>query len=98
MFNSLRETRDWTSGSLVMNLEMKESDYFFIYDHLNSEVAEDIVRQYLKFRGDDGSAKDIKIHHNPNTHIVSITGRVDYLDNDETQYEHKPDYLSYKFY
>ena len=64
MFNSLRETRKWDGGVLEMVLEMRESDYFSIYDNLSPKVAEDIIKQYLRFRGDDGRAKDIQINHN----------------------------------
>ncbi len=98
MFNSVRETREWASGLLRMNLEMKESDYFSIYDNLNNEVAKDIIDQYLKFRGDDGRAKDIQINHNANSHIVSISGSIHYLENDKTEYKYNPNHISHKFY
>ncbi len=87
MFNSLRETRKWDRGLIEMILEMRESDYFSIYDNLNPKVAEDIIKQYLRFRGDDGRARNIRISHNTNTHIVSISGDIHYLDNDKTHQE-----------
>ena len=90
MFNSLRETRKWDGGVLEMVLEMRESDYFSIYDNLSPKVAEDIIKQYLRFRGDDGRAKDIQINHNTNTHIVRISGNIHYFDNDKSHLDYLP--------
>ena len=60
MFNSVRETREWVNvGTIRMNVEMKEQDFFTIYDDL-SFVAKDIVKQYLEYRGDDGRAQTFK--------------------------------------
>ena len=43
-----------------MVLEMRER-LFSIYDNLSPKVAEDIIKQYLRFRGDDGRAKIFRL-------------------------------------
>ncbi len=99
VFNSVRETREWVNvGTIRMNVEMKEQDFFTIYDDLSFEVAKDIVKQYLEYRGDDGRAQDIQIYHDSNSHMVNISATLHYLGNDHTDYKHSPSHLRPRLY
>lgn len=85
MINSIRETRARKEDLYNVLLEIPEEEYFQIYNDVDEKSAEDILSEYLNYRGDDGRYSDIRIQHNKNIHIVNIYANLHYLDNDHTE-------------
>lgn len=70
-------------GSNTLYLDVPEDDYFFSYDSISKESAEDIVKNYFDMRGKDGIPHIKDIEHDSATHKVEITVEV------ELEREHK---------
>lgn len=82
MLNAIRETRSVKDGLHSIKLEFPDSEYTF--DDFNEDNAKKILEMYLGYHQDDGRASDVKMHHNNNSHMVSITAHLNYLDNSKT--------------
>lgn len=88
MIDSIRETRFRSKNdSYVSILEMREEDFFKSHDRVDSEVAEELVSNYLIERGDDGRASNIDINHDKANKIISVQYNLSYVGNDHTEYE-----------
>lgn len=70
-------------GSNTIYLDVPEDDYFFSYDSISKESAEDIVKNYFDMKGKDGIPHIKDIEHDSATHKVEITVEV------EQEREHK---------
>lgn len=84
MIYSVLETRRVADGLYNITLSINENDYFTFYDGLDEEAASDLLKNYLRYRADDGRPKDIKIRHNKNEHIVTINANLYYTGNEKT--------------
>ncbi|AGB17782.1 hypothetical protein BFT35_11295 [Thermoanaerobacterium thermosaccharolyticum] len=82
MLNAIRETRSSKDGLHSIKLELPESEYTF--EDFNEDNAKKLLEMYLSYHQDDGRPSDVKIHHNANSHMVSITAHLHYLDNSKT--------------
>lgn len=88
MLDKIRETRFRSKNhSYLSILEISEDDFFKTYDRADTEIAEEIVSNYLLEREDDGRADNVKINHDKANKIVSITYDLDYMSNDHTDYD-----------
>jgi hypothetical protein len=85
MLNSILETRTAEDGLYNITLRINEDEYFSVYDYLDNEDASELLENYLKYRADDGRPKNIKLKHNKNEHIVTITADLHYLGNEKTE-------------
>lgn len=63
-------------GSNTIYLDVPEKDYFFSYDSISKESAEDIVKNYFDMKGKDGIPYIKDIEHDSATHKVEITVEV----------------------
>lgn len=90
MMNNILETRARKEGLYNITLEIPEKNYFDIYDGVYEKDAEDILKQYMVYRGDDGRPSDISIEHNKNSHIINIYANLHYEGNDHTQQQLTP--------
>lgn len=88
MRNSIRETRFKSKGGSYLSiLEIAEEEFFKRFDRVDSEVADEIVSNYLIALEDDARTGDIKIKHDKDSQIISIQCQLDYVDNDHTDYK-----------
>ncbi len=85
-FNNVIERRIVDGEKHKLVLEMSANEYKEDYDEFIDDYAMNILESYLQFRGDDGRVEDAKIEYDPNTDIVRITAKVNYLDNEHTRH------------
>lgn len=87
MLNSIREirTRD-EKGIYTLTLEIPEKDFFLVYNDVDNQSANDLLKQYLIFRQDDARLASVSIEHDKNNHIVNVISELNYLDNEHTDY------------
>lgn len=93
MLNSMIVARERINGQYSITLEVPGKEYFEIYNDLDQEAAEDILKQYMTYHGDDGRYSDVKISKSMNSDIVSIHAKLDYEDNDHTEQFTVPHHL-----
>lgn len=87
MLNSVREIRIRDGKELYhLKLEIPEEEYFQIYNDIDSDIAKDILSQYLLRRQDDGRLENIQIKHDKKNHTVNLTTELHYLENDHTDF------------
>lgn len=96
MLNSMLVARQRLDDGYNIILKLPEKEYFEIYEDLDKEAAEDILKQYLTYHGDDGRYSDVSIDYDRNAHIITINARLDYTDNDHTEEFVIPPHLSDK--
>lgn len=96
MLNSMVVARERIGGLYSITLEVPEKEYFDIYEDMDKEAAEDIVKQYLTYHGDDGRFSDVSISHSKGAHVVSIHANLHYEDNDHTEQFNIPPHLADK--
>lgn len=96
MLNSIVAGRERVEDGYNITLTLPEKEYFDIYDDLDEEAAEDILRQYMLYHGDEGRYSDVKIECDKNIHIVNINAKISYSDNDHTKQFEIPSYFSDK--
>jgi hypothetical protein len=84
MINSIRETRTMKGDLYNIMLEINEKEYFDIYKNIDDESAEEILKQYMVYHGEDGRYSHIRIQHDKNTHIVNVYANIHYLENRHT--------------
>lgn len=94
MLRSMVAVRRRDGDNYRLVLELPEKEYFDIYEDIDREAAEDIVKQYITYNGDDGRYSGVSIHHHKNTHIVSVQATLNYNDNDHTEQFTIPHHLS----
>lgn len=94
MLNSMVVARERVGGLYSITLELPAKEYFDIYEDIDKEAAEDVLKQYLTYHGDDGRYSDVTIDHNKGSQIVSIHANLHYEDNDHTEQFTIPHYLS----
>lgn len=94
MLNSMVVARERIGGLYGIILDVPDKEYFEIYNDLDNEAAEDILKQYMTYHGDDGRYSDVSIIHNKDSHIVSIHAKLHYEENDHTEQFNLPHHLS----
>lgn len=60
-------------GSTTEFLNIPEEDYFFSYDKLTKEAAQEITDLYFKMKGKDGIPAVKEINFDPSVKLVQIT-------------------------
>lgn len=87
MLNSVREirTRD-EKGIYTLTLEIPEKEFFLVYNDVDKQSANDLLKQYLIFRQDDARLTSVEIEHNKNNHMINVVSELSYLGNDHTDY------------
>lgn len=87
MLNSIREirTRD-ENGIYTLTLEIPEKEFFLVYNDVDIESANDLLKQYLVFRQDDARVDSVDIKYDKNKHIINVVSQLSYLGNDHTDY------------
>jgi hypothetical protein len=93
MLNSMIVARERINGQYSITLEVPGKEYFEIYSDLDKEAAEDILKQYMTYHGDDGRYFNVSISQSRNSDIVSIHANLNYEDNDHTEQFVIPHYL-----
>lgn len=83
MLNSILEIRKSNENKYSITLQMNEADYFSVYDTVQDSDASELIKNYLRYRADDGKPKNIRINHNKNLHIVQIDADMSYQENEE---------------
>lgn len=87
MLNSIYETRTRLKEGYHISLTIPKEEYTVIYGNKISEKnASDIINNYLQHRDDDGQAYDIKIYDHEASNIIEIEARLNYLNNEHTDY------------
>ncbi|WP_352418900.1 hypothetical protein [Proteiniborus sp.] len=87
MLNSIRETRIRDEkGIYTLSLEIPEKEFFLVYNDVDKQSANDLLKQYLIFRQDDARLASVNIEHDKNNHIVNVVSELNYLGNDHTDY------------
>lgn len=94
MLNSMVVGRQRAGDIYNITLEVPEDEYFLIYEDLDREAAEDILKQYMTYHADEGRYSDVSIHHYRNINIVSIRAKLHYDENDHTEQFVIPHHLS----
>lgn len=85
MLNSMIVGRQREGELYNIILEVPEKEYFDIYEDLDKEAAEDILKQYMTYHADEGRYSDVSIQHYKNAHVVSIHAKLHYDENDHTE-------------
>ena len=89
MDNMIDMRKRMDNGNYNLTLAIGDNTYFTYYNSLTTESAEDAVRDYLFQVEDDADYKNVKIDHNANRHIVTITAELDYLNGEHKDYRYK---------
>lgn len=96
MISSIIENRVKTESGYQIVLRMSEDEYFQVYDDLSDKAAEEILKNYLSYHGDDGRPTEIGIRRNPGDNTICITACLNYLGNTFTDQAYVPDSLNTK--
>ena len=94
--NSIVAIRHKDGDLYSITLEVPEKEYFEIYEDIDSNAGEDILKQYMTYHGDDGRYSDVGIKHDKGAHVVSIAAKIHYLGNDHTEQFAIPSHLMNK--
>lgn len=94
MLNSIRDRRIERDGLYKITLDVPEKEYFDAYDAVSIEAADDIIKNYLTYYEDDGVPVNTSISHNKNAHIIEITFKLHYMENDHSKTRYVPDVLN----
>jgi len=94
MMSSIIENRVKTESGYQIVLRMSEDEYFQVYDDLSDKAAEEIIKNYLSYHGDDGRPTEIGIRKNPRDNTICITACLNYLGNTFTDQAYVPDSLN----
>ena len=87
MLNRIRETRTRDEkGIYTLTLEIPEKEFFLVYNDVDNESANDLLKQYLIFRQDDARLATVDINHDRNNHMINVVSELNYLGNDHTDY------------
>ncbi|WIV10453.1 hypothetical protein [Proteiniborus sp. MB09-C3] len=87
MLNSIREIRRRDDeGIYTLTLEIPEKEFFLVYNDVDKQSANDLLKQYLIFRQDDARLDTVDIKHDKNNHIINVVSELNYLGNDHTDY------------
>lgn len=87
MLNRIRETRTRDEkGIYTLTLEIPEKEFFLVYNDVDNESANDLLKQYLIFRQDDARLATVDINHDKNNHMINVVSELNYLGNDHTDY------------
>ena len=89
MDNMIDMRKRMDNGNYNLTLKIGDNTYFSHYDSLTTKSAEDAVRDYLFEVEDDADYKNVKIDHNANRHIVTITAELDYLNGEHKDYKYR---------
>lgn len=93
MLQSMSVTRERVNDVYNIRIDVPEKEYFEIYDDLDKEAARDILKQYMIYHGDEGRFEDTGIDWDKGSHIVSISAKLSYFENDHTEEFTIPTYL-----
>ncbi len=74
------------NGNYDLTLEIGENNYFQIYEDVDHQAAEDVVRNYLRSNTDDAEFSDLQIKHNRSRHTVSVYAKLSYDNNRHKDY------------
>ncbi len=72
--------------SYISVLEISDKDFFELYDSIDTEIAEEIVADYLIEREDDGRPDNIEVKYDKANNVVTIRYNLHYVGNDHTHY------------
>ncbi len=85
MMNSILETRSSVDiGLSNISLQIKDDEYFSVYEGLQENDAFELLNNYLKYRTDNGKPEDVRIKHDKNQHIIVINAVLHYIGNEKT--------------
>ena len=98
MLRSMVVVRQRLDDCYNVTLELPEKEYFDIYEDLDKEAAEDIVKQYMAYHGDEARYSDVSIEHLKGDHIVAVNAKFHYDKNDHTEEFTIPHHLTEKTY
>lgn len=83
-----------SKGMYAVILQIPADEYFNVYDSISESAANEIVKNYLNYRGDDGRPDKIEINHSQHDGIVNIHLYLYYTGNDHTEIFRTPDILN----
>ncbi|MFA5523276.1 MAG: hypothetical protein WDA24_02860 [Tissierellales bacterium] len=87
MLNRIRETRTRNEdGVYTLTLEIPEKEFFLVYNDVDNESANDLLKQFLVFRQDDARLATVDINHDKKNHLINVISELNYLGNDHTDY------------
>lgn len=89
MDNMIDMRKRMDNGNYNLTLVIGDNTYFSHYKSLTTKSAQDAVRDYLFQIEDDADYKNVKIDHNDNRHIVTITAELDYLNGEHKDYRYR---------
>ncbi|KJF25471.1 hypothetical protein [Clostridium aceticum] len=96
MLESVLDRRVKHEGGYDLYLEIPEKEYLQIYEDVNNEAAENILKQFLQLHQDDGRPDHIEIKYDRNNHTINIKALLKYEGNDHTKADTLPNYLNYE--
>lgn len=64
-------------GSSTIFLDVNEDDYFFSYDSISKDAADEITNNYFRMKQKDGIPHVVDITHDNFSHTVKITVQVE---------------------
>lgn len=94
LFNSICERRMQSLGMYAVILQMPAREYFNVYDTINEFAANELVKNYLNYRGDDGIPDGVKINYNTNDELISINLYLNYTGNKHSEIYKVPELLN----
>ncbi|SHG94967.1 hypothetical protein [Tepidibacter thalassicus] len=90
MFTNIKEMRKKRENGIYdLTIEIPEREFFKVYDSVNNNAADDLLRQYLVDVQDDARFDNVKIKHNKNRHTIRLTSELSYYKNEHTDYNKK---------
>lgn len=85
--DNMREMRNRLNNEdYNLILEIGENTYFKIYENINSQSAEDVVRNYLRSNADDAEFSNLQIKHHRDRHTVNVCAKLSYANDRHTDY------------
>ncbi|AOY78447.1 hypothetical protein [Clostridium formicaceticum] len=96
MLESVSDRRVKHEAGYDLYLEIPEKEYLQIYEDVNNEAAETILKQFLQLHQDDGRPDHIEIKYDKNNHTINIKALLSYEGNDHTKAETLSDYVRYE--
>lgn len=87
LMDNMKEMRNkLEDGKYRLTLDISDSDYFGIYEDVDTNSAEDLVKNYLMRNSDDADFDNMKINYNKNRHTVRVNADLIYKNNEHKEY------------
>ena len=88
MLNYIRETRGVKGGLYNISLEIPQSIFIKFHEEVRTDLAEDILNQYLQYRQDDARVSDVQIRQDEQTDTINIEAYLHYIGNEKTEQQY----------